>query len=67
MNINNLIIHHENQRTLANVESPKYDFHNDAVIYLRHIKTLLGIVEANASLMTLWVEEAEQKGITNAS
>ena len=66
MNIDLLIIHHHNQRDMLPETSHQHKFHNDAAIYLRHMKTLLRIIEANMHLMHSWVQEAEEKGIENS-
>ena len=63
MNIDLLIIHHHNQRDMLPETSHQHKFHNDAAIYLLHMKTLLRIIEANTRLMHSWVQEAEEKGI----
>jgi len=66
MNIDLLIIHHHNQRDMLPETSHQHKFHNDASIYLLHMKTLLRIIEANMHLMHSWVQEAEEKGIENS-
>ena len=60
MTLSELILWHENQRILSTEGMPKHQFHNDAVLFLKHQSELYKILHNYHHLVSIWVENARK-------